>query len=194
MLQRPEISPARGILVVCHPHPLYGGSMFNNVVDALCDAALQEGLAALRFNFRGVGGSTGTHDNGTAEQEDVLAALQRAAAEPEGALVGLAGYSFGASMATRAAARAAKPPRALILVSPPLPAVNRTSFGDGSASRLLITGDHDRVCPAPELEALATQIEPAAACVIIDGADHSWWGHEAELRDTAGSFLRWHMA
>src|SRR5579875_1176116 len=97
----------RGVLVVCHPHPLYGGSMDNNVVDALCDAALQEGLAALRFNFRGVGRSTGSYDNGEGEQEDVLAAVQAAGDRLSGAAIGLAGYSFGASVAARVAGRSA---------------------------------------------------------------------------------------
>src|SRR5437764_1495885 len=106
LLQTPETSPARGILVVCHPHPLHGGSMHNNVVHALCDAALQEGLAALRFNFRGVGGSTGDYADGEGEQDDVLAVLRAAAEQPSRRAIGLAGYSFGASMATRAAARA----------------------------------------------------------------------------------------
>jgi alpha/beta superfamily hydrolase len=168
--------------------------MDNNVVDALCDAALQEGLAALRFNFRGVGSSTGSYTDGEGEQEDVLAALRVAAEAEQGLPVGLAGYSFGANMATLACARAPETPRALILVSPPLPSVNRFSFGDLPVSRLFITGDGDRVCPSAGLEALAAQLAPTAECVIVDGADHSWLGHEAELRDTAGSFLRWHLS
>jgi alpha/beta superfamily hydrolase len=181
------------VLVVCHPHPLYGGSMDNNVVEALCDGALQEGLAALRFNFRGVGRSSGAYDNGDGEQEDVLAALRAAAELMPEAAVGLAGYSFGASMAARAAGRVSEPIAVLILVSPPLASLNRLSFAERPASRLFLAGDRDHICPARELEALAQQVRPSAECVIIEGADHSWFGHEAELRDTAGGFLRWHV-
>jgi alpha/beta superfamily hydrolase len=194
VLSLPAAPAPRGVLVVCHPHPLYGGSMDNNVVEALCDAALQEGLAALRFNFRGVGRSGGSYDNGEGEQEDVLATLQAVAEEMPGAVLGLAGYSFGAGMAARTAHRPDQPVAALILVSPPLATVNRMTFGDSPAGRLLISGDRDHVCPAAELEALAQQLRPPADCVIVEGADHSWWGHEAELRDTAGGFLRWQLA
>ena len=74
----------RALVVVCHPHPLYGGSMDNNVVAAICEAALQEGMAALRFNFRGVGKSSGRHDNGAGEQLDILAMLAFAAELPGG--------------------------------------------------------------------------------------------------------------
>ncbi len=181
--------------------------MHNNVVDALCDAALQEGLAALRFNFRGVGRSTGTHSGGDGEPEDVLAALHAARELPGGSAIGLAGYSFGASMAIRAFGRADPMPPVLILVSPPLSTLGATLLADdphprplsqarerGGLGRLLISGDRDHVCPAAELDALAKRLHPPADCVIVDGADHSWFGHEAELRDTAGSFLRWHLA
>ncbi len=194
ILSLPAAPALRGVLVVCHPHPLYGGSMDNNVVDALCDAALQEGLAALRFNFRGVGRSSGSYDNGDGEQDDVLAALQTAAERMPAAAIGLAGYSFGAGMAARTAHRAAEPLAALILVSPPLASINRMAFGDRPANRLLISGERDHVCPAGDLEVLAGQLQPAAECVIVDGADHSWWGYEAELRDTAGGYLRWHLS
>jgi alpha/beta superfamily hydrolase len=192
LLEVPSANPA-GILVVCHPHPLYGGSMHNNVVDALCNAAVQEGFAALRFNFRGVGQSGGVHDAGSGEQEDVLAALAAASEFPGGASIGLAGYSFGAGTATRAMARVQQSPRLLILVSPPLRNLHADGFGATPAERLLITGDLDQVCPAAALEAIAATMLPSPDCIIVEGADHSWFGYEAQLRDASGSFLRWHL-
>src|SRR5712692_7838398 len=152
IVQTPGGLAPSGILVVCHPHPLYGGSMHNNVVDALCDAALQEGLAARRFNFRGVGSSTGSHAGGEGEQDDVLAVLRAAEELPGGGSIGLAGYSFGASMATRAVSRASPMPLLLLLVSPPLSTLGAALFGEQPSRRLLITGDRDQVCPAVDLD------------------------------------------
>jgi alpha/beta superfamily hydrolase len=182
--------------------------MHNNVVDALCNAALQEGLAALRFNFRGVGSSSGSHTSGDGEREDVLAALSTAAevtGSDKNMPIGLAGYSFGASMAASVLGNSAQRPLAAVLVSPPmstlaakLPRIDDDpESGPGAAASLppllLITGDSGHVCPAAELEAFAKRIKPAPNCVVIAGADHSWFGHEAELRDATSAFLRWHL-
>src|SRR5688572_7322236 len=95
MLQLPEETPAPGI-VVCHPHPMYGGDMYNNVVEAICVTALENGIAGLRFNFRGASGSEGRYDNGIGEQDDVRAALAyvRGLPEVDSDRVALAGYSF----------------------------------------------------------------------------------------------------
>ena len=88
-------------VVVCHPHSLYGGNMSNNVVVAICQSLLQNSVAAFRFNFRGVGKSDGTFGGGTAEQQDVSAALDFASSTPniDPVRIGLAGYSFGGSVA-----------------------------------------------------------------------------------------------
>ena len=96
----------KGGAMVLHPHPLYGGSMHNNVVEALVRAAGAAGWAALRFNFRGVGGSSGSHDEGRGEQDDVLAAAQWMAQRTPGPLV-LMGYSFGSLVGSAAAGRVA---------------------------------------------------------------------------------------
>ena len=103
LLALPE-SPKAG-LVLCHPHPLYGGDMHNPVVVRAGEVAQGLGLATLRFNFRGVGASTGVHDEGKGEQDDVLAALDVVAARlPAGRQVGLAGYSFGSWVSARVVA------------------------------------------------------------------------------------------
>src|SRR5215467_7897457 len=104
MIARPSSSMGRGG-VVCHPHPLYGGSMFNNVVESALEAMWRLGWATLRFNFRGVGGSQGAHSGGSGEVDDAVAAVHFLASELALAprTIALAGYSFGAMMAMKAA-------------------------------------------------------------------------------------------
>jgi uncharacterized protein len=101
---------SRGVVVIAHPHPLFGGTMDNKVVQTLARAFVQCGWTAVRFNFRGVGGSAGSHDEGRGELDDFLAVVQHAAppetAEGEGAVpLALAGFSFGAFVTTHAFSR-----------------------------------------------------------------------------------------
>lgn len=99
---------SRGIAVIAHPHPLFGGTMDNKVVQTLARAFVQSGWTAVRFNFRGVGGSAGSHDEGRGELADLLAVVQQVAptGEHQGALA-LAGFSFGAFVTTHAFAQLA---------------------------------------------------------------------------------------
>ena len=96
--------PARGTAVIAHPHPLFGGTMDNKVVQTLARAFTQCGWRALRFNFRGVGASAGTYDEGRGELQDMLAAIAQA---PLDAPLALAGFSFGAFVTTQAMAQLA---------------------------------------------------------------------------------------
>lgn len=97
-------SAVRGVAVIAHPHPLFGGTMTNKVVQTVARACVLAGWQAVRFNFRGVGASQGTHDAGRGELEDLLAVVEQAA--PHGPLV-LAGFSFGAFVTSHAVARLA---------------------------------------------------------------------------------------
>jgi alpha/beta superfamily hydrolase len=171
VLAMPPETPAG--VVVCHPHPLYGGDMDNPVVLAAAAACLEAGLATLRFNFRGVGGSGGAWDDGRGEQDDVRAALAwlRERLAPRSWLA-LAGYSFGAAMAA-AVAGAGERLAGLALIAPPL-AVRawqpRTPSGlDGPW--LIVAGSADTYCPAEALAVLGSAL-PAATVTVIDGADH----------------------
>ena len=167
---------------VCHPHPLYGGDMDNPVVTKAVEACAAQGLATLRFNFRGVGASKGSWDEGRGEQDDVRAAitLLRERLQP-GARLALAGYSFGASMSSRVAA--GSPPLAgLALIAPPLAAPGwqppPTLQVDGPI--LLIAGRDDHYCPPEALTAFGRTL-PGATVTILDGTDHFFFTALAPL-------------
>ena len=139
----PGAGPARLAAVICHPHPLFGGTLHNKVVHTLARTLRSEGAATLRFNFRGVGASEGTHDEGVGETEDALAAVASARARWPGVPLVLAGFSFGGAMAIRAASAAA--PAWLITVAP---AVDRVSLEPLAVPRcewLVVQGDADDI-------------------------------------------------
>lgn len=135
-------------VVICHPHPLYGGSMDNNVVHAISRALTGKGIASLRFNFRGVGRSEGLHNGGKGEVEDALAAVAYLAGREEinPAGVGLVGYSFGGVIALTAGIRS-DAVKALVAVSP----AGIPELGLSPKSRLVICGTEDSLIPASSI-------------------------------------------
>ncbi len=114
----PSGTTPRGVVVIAHPHPLFGGTMDNKVVQTVARAFVQSGWTAVRFNFRGVGGSAGAHDEGRGELEDLLAVVEHASPQAAGGALALAGFSFGAFVTTHAHARLApqRPIDKLVLV------------------------------------------------------------------------------
>jgi alpha/beta superfamily hydrolase len=184
VLHLPARVPAPGV-VVCHPHPLYGGDMDHGVVAGLC-RALADGLVALRFNFRGVGASEGAYDGGRGERDDAIAALEYLRARPEvdPARLGLAGYSFGAMVASGAAAAAGV--KALVLVSPPVGGSGLTI--PPGVPALVVVGDADQLAP---LAALRTAVagQELTRLEIVAGADHFWWDGSERLFAVARAFL-----
>jgi alpha/beta superfamily hydrolase len=179
--------PLAGV-VLCHPHPQYGGDMDNNVVMALVDALIARGIAALRFNFRGVGASTGVYDNGRGEARDAAAAVAFLASrdEVDAERVGLAGYSFGAMMALAAMDASV---RALALVSPPVQRLDGERLAGVSVPLLLVAGDRDPICPEAAFREAGATLGGRAEARVVAGADHGWWGHERELGEIAGTFF-----
>ena len=183
------VEDPRGGLVVCHPHPLYGGDMENPVVVRAVEVASEVGLATLRFNFRGVGGSTGTHGQGHAEQDDVTTALATLRSRlPEGRPLGLAGYSFGALVAARVAACRSRP-AGLCLIAPPLAMADFGFFDGHDMKVLLVAGTRDPYCPIEDLEALAGRA-PSAQRTAIDGADHFFFGKLFPLGEAIRGWTR----
>jgi alpha/beta superfamily hydrolase len=177
--------------VVCHPHPMYGGSMFNNVVDAILAAMWQLGYATLRFNFRGVGASEGEHDGGRGEADDAAAAMAYLLSQPgvrkQGAV--MAGYSFGAMVAVDAGYENAGVAR-IVAVALPL-SMTQPRVPDGASKPLLlVSGDRDSYSPVAGLTSLREKIGNSAQLEIIKGADHFFGGSEAELSRVIATSLR----
>jgi len=176
--------------VVCHPHPLFGGNMHNNVARALRRCLLERGFACLRFNFRGTGLSEGSHDNGAAELEDVAAALDFLETRSEVATreIVVAGYSFGCWVGLRAAARDPRPSR-LIGISPPVDSYDFSFLKKETRPKLLIAGDNDFVCSRKGFEELVSNVPEPKMAVLMRAADHFHVGREDELIREVDAFL-----
>ena len=173
--------------VVCHPHPLYGGTLDNKVVYTLARAFEECGAPVVRFNFRGVGASAGTHDAGRGETEDALAVIAYGRARWPGAALWLAGFSFGAAIAVRAAARAS--PARLVLVAPGVSRVAMDAVPSPRCPWLLVQGDADEVIePADVLQWAARQTVPPVLRTF-PGAGHFFHGRLHELRRTVVQFM-----
>lgn len=181
-------------VVVCHPHPLYGGDMHNNVVMAACDGLVKEGVAAFRFNFRGVGGSQGAHGGGNGEQEDVLAAFAFLEADKEidRARLGLVGYSFGAGVAVGAAPRKSDL-KALALVAAPTASLGTPEMRGFAGPKLVLAGDMDSFMPVEQVRALAGKLAGPVELHVLRGADHFMLGYEGEIAEKVGEFFRRHL-
>lgn len=172
-VDRPEGGPARGLAVVAHPHPLYGGTRDNKVVQTLARALLALGHVCWRPDFRGVGASEGTYDEGRGETDDLLAVVAAArAAEPGGDALPLvlAGFSFGSAVQSRVARRLAEGPRPatrLVFVGT---ATSRFEVEPVPADTLVIHGEVDDTVP---LSSVLDWARPQALpVVVIPGADH----------------------
>jgi alpha/beta superfamily hydrolase len=182
----------RGGMVVCHPHPLYGGDMDNPVVVRIVEVARSLDMASLRFNFRGVGRSTGAHGHGAAERHDVEAALSRITAllaTDRG--IALAGYSFGAAMVGSVAPRHATL-AGVALIAPPLARVEPqhwTSLSAFGPRVLIVAGTDDELCPEDALSKLS-QILPEASVHRIEGANHFFFGKLYPLGEALAAWLR----
>jgi hypothetical protein len=190
LLVTPNGAAPHPAIVVCHPHPQYGGSMHSNAVAAIAAGALSCGIAAVLFNFRGVGVSGGTAGNIDEARADVRAVLDAAAAleDLDEVRIALAGYSFGAGAA--AGVLDASLP-AVVLVSLP---TSMTEDIRGIASAypgpaLLISGDRDEVSAESGLRAFAAASSGDARVEMVAGADHFWRGHERTIADTVAEFL-----
>jgi alpha/beta superfamily hydrolase len=191
LLAKPDKPQAGHAGVMCHPHPLYGGSMYNNVVEAVLQAMWRFGWATLRFNFRGVGNSTGEHSGGPGEAGDAAAAVNYVIAElgADPRQLVLAGYSFGA-MAAMMAAPNINDLGALMLIALPTRMAAADTLRNFMGSIMLAAGDTDSYCPAPQLQSIASELGEQAQVRIINGADHFFGGYEEELMDAIQSMLR----
>ena len=181
-------SAPRSVALCCHPHPLYGGSLSNKVIHTVARAFVAAGVPALRFNFRGVGASAGVHDDGRGETEDLVAVAGQLRRRFPGADLWLAGFSFGAWVSLRAAARLR--PARLVTVAPP---VGRWDFADIAAPAcpwLLLQGTADELLDATEVETWARALSPEAQITLLPEASHFFHGRLHEVRDLVEAFAR----
>jgi len=174
-------------VVVCHPHPLYGGDMENNVVITICQAVVARSVAALRFNFRGAGGSGGQFGGGVRERDDVTAALDYLSSREEidGERMGVAGYSFGGAVAFPVAQQDSRVKR-LALVSPALNDSGWAQLKEWDRPKIVLLGDADTVVPYDRLK---SYFAGGTEFQAIHGADHFWWGFEREIEKRVGEFF-----
>ena len=167
--------PPRGTVVLCHPHPQFGGTLDNKVVQTLARAFLQLGYRAVRFNFRGVGASAGQWDEGRGEVDDALAVIATERAAHPGLPLALGGFSFGGYVAAQAADRlqaAGQPVQRLVLVGP---ATSRFAMPAAVApDTVVIHGESDDVVPlASTLDWARPQVLPV---IVLPGVGHFFHG------------------
>jgi alpha/beta superfamily hydrolase len=169
-------------VIVCHPHPLYGGSMDNNVICNLSETLTQASLASFMFNFRGVGGSQGEFGQGIGEREDVEAAISfiSTVQEVDSKRIGLAGYSAGAGFALPIGFKDARI-KAMAAVSPPLSMFDFDFLKSCPKPKLLISGSRDDLTPTDQFLEFCRNLPEPKEYESIDGADHFWWGYESHL-------------
>jgi len=187
VIEGPGLQAVSAFAVVCHPHPLYGGSMDNKVVYTVARALEQLGAAAIRFNFRGVGASAGSYDAGRGETADALAAVAYGRRRWPNAALWLAGFSFGGAVAVRAAGEAG--PQRLIAVAPGITTITVTDAAPPACPWLIVHGDADEVVPLEAVRAWADTLSPAPQMRVLPGASHFFHGRLNELRDVVLAFM-----
>ena len=174
-------------VVVTHPHPLYGGDMYNLVVESIVHVYHMKGYSTLKFNFRGVGRSQGTYDNGLGEQKDVLSALSFLA-DMGMERIDLAGYSFGAWVNAHALKKDTLT-KQMIMVSPPVGFMDFNSIVTMDNLKFVITGNRDDIAPADVIEKMISTWNPKARFEVIDGADHFYGGYLGQLEACLASVI-----
>jgi len=195
ILKGPQVPPTRGVALVLHPHPLGGGTMHNKVVFRAAGALNDAGLLTLRINFRGVGQSTGIHDEGRGELDDVRVALDYLRAQYPGPPITLCGFSFGARVGLEVGIA---DERVVNLISIGTP-VAKYDFGFLSACRkpiLFVHGARDEFGSLEELGRLIAQMPPDLdiELAVIPDADHFFNGHLDELKQAISEWIKKRLA
>jgi alpha/beta superfamily hydrolase len=170
----------RAVAVVCHPHPLQQGSMHNKVAYILARAYNDLGAVSLRFNFRGVGTSAGSFDQGEGESADALAAMDWIAAQYPGSPLWLAGFSFGAYVELRV--QSERPVRRLVTVAPAVQRIDTQAIRTPVCPWLLVQGDADDVVSPQAVLDWAARCVPPPRLAVLKGAGHFFHGRLNELR------------
>ncbi len=176
-----------GAAVVCHPHPQHGGTMHNKVAHSLARAFIRLGFATLRFNFRGTEGSEGRYDEGVGEFDDALAALAWIRDRYPGLPLWLAGFSFGAAIAVRAAVVTTV--SGLISVAPAVSRFAGALDGQPECPWLIVQGDADELVDVEQTIEWVNSLEPGPELLIMPGVEHFFHGRLNDLREAVVSFV-----
>ena len=191
VVAQPEVgaAPAPGV-VICHPHPLFGGDMENNVVLAVSWSLAEKGFVILRFNFRGVGNSEGRPSEGKQERQEVLGALELLKSWPgvDGRRLGLAGYSFGSAVIL-GNPKLHKKAKAFALISPSLQSLEETELRKSKIPTLVIAGDRDKAVQSGRFASVLDSFNRPPARHIISGVDHYWLGSEGQMAPRVADFF-----
>ena len=183
ILKEPRQGASKGVALVLHPHPLGGGTMHNKVVFRAAAALNDAGLTVLRINFRGVGQSTGVHDEGRGEREDVRAGLDYLSQQYPGLRLTVCGFSFGCRVGLEVGIH---DPRVayLIGIGTPLDKYDFSFLAQCRKPLLLVHGEHDEFGNVEQLRKLVSELEKnvPVQLVVIPGAGHFFEGHLDELK------------
>ncbi|MEN3335509.1 MAG: uncharacterized protein V7641_4874 [Blastocatellia bacterium] len=185
---REAAPPVKRAAIVCHPHPLFGGSMHNKVVFRIARVFQEAGFAVLRFNFRGTGRSEGAHDAGRGEQDDLRAAITFIEQKYEGAEIWLAGFSFGSAVMLRAACGDNRI-RTLVAAGAPVSKYDFSHLVHCDRPKLFVQGALDEYGPPAELARFVDRLDEPKTLKIIEGADHFFEGHLDELAQAVADFI-----
>jgi len=183
LLEEPEDQAPNEACVVCHPHPLFGGTMHNKVVHRIARGLRRRGTVVLRFNFRGVSRSEGSHDQGVGEVDDARAGLDWLRVRYPGLPCALAGFSFGSRVVLKLGC-ASKDIARLIAVGFPTGEGHAASLETCHVPKFFITSTHDEFAPRMEMEALFNRIGEPKQLIWIEAADHFFAGALDQLEET----------
>jgi hypothetical protein len=188
LLDSPQDADATRAAVVCHPHPLYGGTMTNKVVHTLARAFNELGVPVVRFNYRSVGASAGTYDEGNGETDDAVAVLDWSRQRWPNARLWLGGFSFGGAVAIRASVR--RDVDRVVTVAPAIQRVPVDSANLPQCPWLLVQGDNDELVNAAEVQQWASTLSRPPQLCLLAGVDHFFHGRLNDLRDAVSSWAR----
>ncbi|MBC8438859.1 MAG: alpha/beta hydrolase [Deltaproteobacteria bacterium] len=174
-------------VIICHPHPLYGGNMDNTVVMTIADAFFEKGFTTLRFNFRGTCNSTGMFDNGIGEQEDIRAAMSWLM-EKDYQKIYLAGYSFGARMNALVVSKGCEI-EDHVMVSPPVGFMSFDEIKKMPSAGLIVTGANDEIAPKDQIQEHINRWQIDPQYEIIKDCDHFYSGCLGKLKTILTDYL-----
>jgi alpha/beta superfamily hydrolase len=187
ILKEPEGRVTRAA-IVCHPHPLFGGTMHNKVAYRIAKAFERAGFAVVRFNFRGTGQSQGVHDGGRGEQDDLRAVISFVEQSYGGAQLWLSGFSFGSAVMLRVGCGDERA-RAIIAVGVPVAKYDFSYLASCERPKLFVQGSEDEHGPLADLRSLFERLKSPKELKVIEGADHFFEGHLDELEQAISEYI-----